>query len=198
MRNIVKKTSVPITILMILLTVAVHGAYAAENSSTTEAPALDFEEMKSMNIEMMEMNIESLTSMQSDGNHEDLEEPITSLLEQIESLKAELENAEDEEDLKAIMEDFRTVMQNAPEEISKELMGNEKIGEPGKGNMSMGNNTMRGPGGEGNFQGENESMRERNFNGGESAQGLPGKDTSDEGNNGLLSGLINKIKSIFG
>ncbi|MDP2215964.1 MAG: hypothetical protein Q8J68_01550 [Methanolobus sp.] len=36
-----------------------------------------------------------------------------------------------------------------------------------------------------------------NFNGGEPEGGRPGNEAPDKENNGLLSGLINKIKAIF-
>jgi hypothetical protein len=159
---------------------------------------MDLDQMKSRSIEMVNMNIGSLNAMQSDGSHEDLEESITSLLAQLESLKTGFENAEDEEDLKAIMGDFRKVMQDAPEEIRTELMGSEQMGEAGRGNMFMGNSTMRGAGGEGSSQGGNESMEDRDFNGEKPARGHTGNGSTSETNKGLLPGLINMIRSIFG
>ncbi|MCQ6961875.1 hypothetical protein [Methanolobus chelungpuianus] len=198
MRQIVKRVSMPVTVLLLLLSVTMNGAYAADDPAATDVPYMDLDKMKNRSIEIVDMNIESLNAMQSDGSHEGLEESITSLLAQMESLKTGFENAEDEEGLKAIMEDFRTVMQDAPEEIRTELMGNEQMGETGRGNMSVGNNTMRGPGGEGSSQGGNESMGDRNFNGEKNARRYTGNESTGEANNGLLSGLISKIRSIFG
>lgn len=198
MRQIVKRVSLPITILLLLLSLTVNGAYAADDPAATDIPYMDFDQMKNRSIEMVNMNIGSLNAMQSDGNHDDLEEVITSLIAQMESLKTGFENAEDEEDLKAIMEEFRTVMQDAPEEIKTELMGNEQMGETGKSNMFMGNSALRGPGGESSFRDGNESMGDRNFNGEKRAKEYTGNESASEGNKGLLSGLINMIRSIFG
>ena len=197
MRQIVKRVSIPITILLLLLSLTVNGAYAADDPAATDIPYMDFDQMKNRSIEMVNMNIGSLNAMQSDGNHHDLEEVITSLIAQMESLKTGFENTEDEEDLKAIMEDFRTMMQDALEEIRTELMGNEQIEETGRGNMPMDNNE-RGSGEEGNFQGGNESMRGSSLKGEKPAKEYTGNGSASEGNNGLLSGLITKIRSIFG
>jgi len=198
MRHMIKRASIPFTVLLLLLSVTMNGVYAADDPAATDAPYMDLDQMRNRSIEMVNMNIESLNAMQSDGSHEDLEESITSLLAQMGSLKTGFENAEDEEELKAIMEDFRTVMRDAPEEIRTELTGNEQMGETGRGNMSRGNNTMRGPGGEGSSQGGSESMGDRNFNGEKTARKYTGNGSTSEANNGLLSGLINIIRSIFG
>jgi hypothetical protein len=197
MREIIKKTNLPITILLVLLTLAAQGVYAAENSTVPSAQHMDFDDIRNKSLEMMAINIESIGTMQSSGDYEELEESLTILHERIEMLKSELEKAENEEELNGIMDSFRTLMEDAPEDIRKELMGSGGMGEPGNGNFSMDNNTMRGPGRQGNLPGGNDSMKEGNFNGGEPEGGRPGNEAPDKENNGLLSGLINKIKAIF-
>jgi hypothetical protein len=197
MREIVKKTKLPITILLMLLTLMAQGAYAAENSTVPDAQHMDFDEIRNKSLEMMTMSIESIGTMQSSGDYEELEESLTILQERMEMLKSELENAEDEEELNGIMDGFRTLVEDAPEDIRKELMGSGGMSEPGNGNFSMDNNTMRGPGRQGNLPGGNDSMKDGNFKAGEPEGGRPGNEVLDKENNGLLSGLINKIKAIF-
>ncbi len=198
MRKIDKKTSVLVTLLVMLLSITVPGVNAAQNAT---APYMDFDEIKSRSLETMEMNIKTLDTMQSGGNYEDMEGSITGLQEQLASLKRELESTEDEENLNRVMADFRVLMESAPEDIRKELRGNEIAAEPGSGNLSMDNNTMRGPAGQGNFHGGNDSIREEGFNGEKLSEELTGE-VLDEENNGLLSsylsGLINRIKAILG
>ncbi|AFV23575.1 hypothetical protein Mpsy_1367 [Methanolobus psychrophilus R15] len=73
MREIIKKTNLPITILLMLLTLAAQGVYTTENFTVPGAQHLDFDDIRNKSREMMAINIESIGTMQSSEDYEELE-----------------------------------------------------------------------------------------------------------------------------
>ncbi|WMW26071.1 hypothetical protein RE474_04940 [Methanolobus sediminis] len=203
-----RELTISFALLMIMFSTTIPGVYALEDSDSTEMPQMDAAQMKEMTLEMIENNIDALTTLQSETDDEDTLESIDSLLEQMESLKTELEDTDDEDVVEDIMEEFRTLMEEAPEEVRESLMQNGPGGEGGRGGMEsmdgegmMGNGTMQAS--EGEFPG-NGSMSD----GAQMGRPDQGKNDTDsvnvdsttnstEESTGLLSGLINMIKSLF-
>lgn len=202
-----QKFTITFALLMILFSTAIPGVYALEDNtgaSDTEMPEMDADQMKEMTLEMIENSIDSLTTLQSELDDEDLLESADSLLEEMESLKTELEATDDEDEISAIMEDFRSLMEDAPDEIREELMQNGPMGGDGQGPMD-GNRTMMtgdesmqpsegGFPGNGTMNGEAPTDRQENE---AVTDDETGSESTSEENNGLLSGLINLIKSLF-
>lgn len=205
-----KKLSILLAMLMMLFSTAIPGVYALEDNGTMETPQMDAEQMKEMGLEMIENSIDSLTSLQSELDDDELLDSVDGLLEEMETLKSELEATDDEDEIAAITEEFRTSVEDAPEEIREALMQNmmqnNQMGD-GPGAMDQNRTMMSGNEsmgyGEGNFPG-NGSMQGAPMGGEPSAQ--PDNSSSDDEkdsdaasdeNNGFLSGLINIIKSLF-
>ncbi|TQD24952.1 hypothetical protein [Methanolobus vulcani] len=209
-----RELTISFALLMIMFSTAIPGVYALEDSDSMEIPEMDATQMKEMTLEMIENNIDALTTLQSETDDDDTLESIDSLLEQMESLKTELEDTDDEDAVEDIMNELRTMMEEAPEEVRESLMqqngpgGERGMGEmePMEGESMMGNGTMQAPEGapDGEFPG-NGSM-------GDGAQmGRPDEGSTDsdsdnsadsttdsnEETTGLLSGLINMLKSLF-
>lgn len=197
-----RRITLPFTILLILLSLTVQGAYAIEQNTTREdMPPMDTADMKERLSEMIDNNIESLDTLQSETDYDELNDSIDGLLVQLQALRSELENAEEEEDMLEIMNEFRTLVEESPEEIREVLMENSMMGGTENADFDPANSTMRGPGGEGasgmNDTMRDESMRDSVFDP-ENAGKEQNTDTSSaDENNGLLSGLINMIKSLF-
>lgn len=207
MRSLTRRITLPFTIMLILLSLTVQGAYAIEENTTKErVPPMDTDYMKERTAEMIKKNIESLDALQSETDNDELNDSIDGLLAQLDALKSELESAEDENEILEIMNELRTLIEDSPEEIREALRENGMMGEPEQNSLAQGNNSMGAPAGEGiperggpgmNDTMMNRTMRDSGFgqeNGGEK-QAI--NNTSDDENNGLLSGLINKIKTLF-
>ncbi|WP_319506528.1 hypothetical protein [uncultured Methanolobus sp.] len=199
-----REITISFALLMILFSTAIPGVYALEDDTGMEMPEMDADQMKEMTLEMIENNIDTLTSLQSELEDEDLLDSVDSLLEQMESLKAELGSTDDEEAILDIMDEFRSLMEEAPEEVRETFMQNSQMGggsqNPMGGNRTMmeGNEIMRAP--DGDFQGNGSMKGEERMNKPTDSDVTGDKttdnDTSEE-STGLLSGLINMIKGLF-
>nr|WP_321497294.1 hypothetical protein [uncultured Methanolobus sp.] len=207
-----RELTISFALLMIMFSTAIPGVYALEDSDSMEMPQMDAAQMKEMTLEMIENNIDALTTLQSETDDEDTLESIDNLLEQMESLKTELEDTDDEDAVEDIMEEFRSLIEDAPEEVRESLMQQNGPGGEGGDMRSMdgqgmmnGNGTMQAPEGatDGEFPG-NRSMDDG------AQMGRPGEESTDddsgsvdtttdstEESTGLLSGLINMIKGLF-
>jgi hypothetical protein len=206
-RNIMKtKLSISFALLMIMFSTAIPGVYAMEDNSDMQIPEMDAEQMKEMSVEMIDNSIDSLTTLQSGLEDDELLDSVDSLLEEMETMKKELEAADDEDEISAIMEEFRSSTEEAPEEIREAIMQNGPMNgqQPVDGDRTMmqgdesmqvpddgfpGNRTMSG---EAPVDGEVPSDRND-----ATSSTDTNSDSSPEGNNGLLSGLIGFIKSLF-
>ncbi|WP_406655574.1 hypothetical protein V7O62_07195 [Methanolobus sp. ZRKC2] len=172
MKLLDRKITLPFTIMLILLSLTAQGAYAIDSNNTKEEiPPIDVEDIKEKSLEMIDRNIESLESLQSETDGNELNDSIDDLLEQLETLKSELESAEEDEAVYEIRSTLMTLIEESPEEIKEALMengmGGGKRGSEGKG-----------------------------INGMEDAEEEQQSETEGE-NNSMLSDLINKIMSLF-
>lgn len=204
-----RELTISFALLMIMFSTAIPGVYALEDSDSMEMPEMDAAQMKEMTLEMIENNIDALTTLQSETDDDDTLEAIDSLLEQMESLKTELEDTDDEDAVEDIMEDFRSLMEDAPDEVRESLVQNGPGGEGGMGGMDgegmMGNGTMQTPEGapDGEFPGngsmdDGTQMERPDRESAEDDSGSSDSTTdSTEESTGLLSGLINMLKSLF-
>ncbi|WP_129582625.1 hypothetical protein [Methanolobus psychrotolerans] len=199
-----RNISILFTLFMILFSTAIPGVYALENDTGMEMPQMGAEQMKEMNLEMIENNIDTLTSLQSELDDEDVVESVKSLLEQMEALKTELEATDDEKTIMEIMDELRSSMGEAPEVVREALMKNNPMGQEGQeghmegaGHMG-GNESMQLP--ESNFPGNGtmngEGQMGKPDNGDATKDETTDDDTSEE-STGLLTGLINMIKGLF-
>ena len=199
-----REIAISFTLLMILFSTAIPGVYALEDDTSMETPEMDADQMKEMTLGMIENNIDSLTSLQSELDDEELLGSVDSLLEQIESLKTELESTDNEEAILKVMDEFRSLMEEAPEGVRETLMQNGQMSgdnqNPMGENRTMmeGNESMRAP--EGDFHGNGSMTGEEQMNK-PTDSGVTGDKTIDdytsEETTGLLSGLISMIKGLF-
>ncbi|MEZ5334118.1 MAG: hypothetical protein R2741_02190 [Methanolobus sp.] len=196
----ITKLTVSFALLMIMFSTSIPGVYAMEDDSAMQMPEMNADQTKEMTLEMIENSIDSLTALQSELEDDDLLDSIDSLLEEMETMKTNLEATDDEDEISAIMEEFRSSAEEAPEEIREAIMQNRAMNsqQPMDGDRTMmqGDESMQVQDGE--FPG-NKTMN------GEAPSDRPdvassadaNSDSSPEGNNGLLSGLISFIKSLF-
>lgn len=119
-----KEITIALTLFMVLFSTTIPGVYALEDDEGTDIPQMGADQMKEMTLEMIGNSIDTLTTLQSELDDEDLLDSVDSLLEQMESLKTELEATDDEDEITAIMEGYRSSMEEAPEEIREALMQN--------------------------------------------------------------------------
>ncbi|MDW7730831.1 MAG: hypothetical protein SCH66_00195 [Methanolobus sp.] len=123
MKLLTRRITLPFTIMLILLSLTVQGAYAiGENITRENASPLGAGDIKERTAEMIEKNIESLDALQSETDDDELNDSIDGLLTQLEVLRSELESAEEEEDILEIMDELRTLVEESPEEIRETLM----------------------------------------------------------------------------
>lgn len=199
-----RNISILYTLFMILFSTAIPGVYALENETGMEMPQMDAEQMKEMNLGMIENNIDILTTLQSELDDEDALESVESIFEQMKALKTELEATDDEETIMEIMYELRSSMEEAPEEVREALMKNNPMGQEGQegrregaGHME-GNENMQLP--EGDFPGNgtmnSEGQMDKPDNGDATKDETTDDDASEE-STGLLTGLINMIKGLF-
>ncbi|WMW21413.1 hypothetical protein RE476_08340 [Methanolobus mangrovi] len=199
-----REITISFALLMILFSTAIPGVYAMEDDTGMEMPEMDAAQMKEMTLGMIENNIDSLTNLQSELDDEELLDSVDDLLEQVESLKTELESTDDEEAIFEIMDEFRSLMEEAPEEVRDTLMQNGQMSGEGQnpmgGNRTMmeGNESMQAQ--DGDFHGNGSMTGEERMNK-PTDSGVTGDETIDddtsEETTGLLSGLINMIKGLF-
>jgi hypothetical protein len=197
-----QKLTITFALLMILFSTAIPGVYAMEDEKTMGMTEMNTEQMKEMTLEMIDNSIDSLTKLQDELENEDLLDSIDSLLKQMETLKTELEVTDDEDEIAAIMEEFRSSMEEAPDEIRETLM-QKGPGEEGQGPAMEGNENIEPL--EGDFPGNGTMEYKGPMNGDapmDKTDDAPAGDETDskessEKSTGLLSGLINMIKSLF-
>lgn len=199
-----RELTISFALLMILFSTAIPGVYAMGDDGNREMPEMDAEQMKEMALEMLANGIDSLTELQSELEDEDLLDSVDSLLKEMETMRTELEATDDEEEIAAIMEEFRASMEEVPDEISEVLMQDGPMGRESQQPMD-GDRTMV-EGDENMHSSEREKTVDDNVNGetpaDRSADETSPIDESSSGsaseeNNGILSGLINIIKSLF-
>ncbi|SFM78151.1 hypothetical protein [Methanolobus profundi] len=199
-----REITISFALLMILFSTAIPGVYALEDDSGMDMPEMNADQMKEMTLEMIENNIDSLTSLQSELEDEDVLDSVDSLLDQMETWKTELEDTDDEDEITAIMEEFRSSMEEAPEEVREAMMQNGQMeGEArgpmdGNGTMMEGSEDMQPH--EGDFQGNGttngEAPMDRTTDNDDTTQ-VSDDTSSSEESTGLLSSLINMIKGLF-
>lgn len=207
MNLLIRRITLPFTIMLILFSLTVQGAYAIEENIAREnVPPMDAGDIKERTAEMIEKNIESLDALQSETDDDELNDSIDSLLTQLAALRSGHESAEEEEDILEIMDELRNLIEESPEEIREALMENNMMGGPGQNYRAHGNSSMgalregvpEGEGGPGmNDTMMNRTMRDNGFGPENSGEKPATNNTSEEKNNGLLSGLIDKIRALF-
>ncbi|WP_340820344.1 hypothetical protein [Methanolobus sp. WCC4] len=204
--------TISFALLMILFSTAIPGVYALEEEGDMEMPGMDAEQMKEMTLGMITNSIDTLTTLQSELEDEDLLDSVDSLLGQMEEMSTELEATDDEDEITGIIEEFRSSMDEAPDEIRVALMQNgpgREGQEPMDGNRTMmeGDENMQPPEGEfpgnGTMDGEGpmtgEAPADRPDDDATSSDGSSSDSTSEgsEESTGFLSSLINAIRSLF-
>ncbi|WP_342304051.1 hypothetical protein [Methanolobus sp. ZRKC5] len=198
-----RKITITFALMMILFSTSIPGVYAMQDEESMGMPEINAEQMKEMNMEMIDSNIDSLTSLQSESDDEELLDSVASLLEQMESLKTELETTDDQAAIVEIMNELRSSIEEAPEELRETLMQNnpmEREGQVAMDGERPERDTANTESFEGDFPGNGSMGEEKTIDKTDNGN-APTDEVSNEGvskeSTGLLSSLINMIKGFF-